>query len=149
VIFGYGLREPADPAILAVMERLLAEAPCRFESLSGATLVSELIERIRAERPSGVCLLGLPPGGLTYARRLVKRLHAAAPELSIAVGRWGTALPEIHRVALQKAGASYVGSTPAETRDHALSIARLQPVGTSAAAPQSDGSPAAGQRVST
>jgi predicted PurR-regulated permease PerM len=137
LVFGYGLREPADAAMLALMERLLAGAPCRFMALSSSTLVSELIERIRTEGPYGLCLLGLPPGGLTYARRLVKRLRAIDPELKIAIGRWGAALSDRHRDALLNAGASYVGSTPAETRDHALSISRLQPAGSATASTRS------------
>jgi hypothetical protein len=127
LILGYGLRVQTDEAVLAVMSRLLKGTHCRFLPISSSTLVSEVIERIREEKPTGICLLGLPPGGLTHARTLVKRLHAALPELKILVGRWGATLPEKHKAALLKAGASDVSRTPAETRDHALSMARLDP----------------------
>jgi hypothetical protein len=127
LILGYGLRVQTDEAVLAVMNRLLKGTHCRFLPISSSTLVSEVIERIRVERPAGICLLGLPPGGLTHARTLVKRLLGAAPELKIIVGRWGATLPEKHKSALLKAGASYVSRVPAETRDKVLSIARLDP----------------------
>jgi hypothetical protein len=128
VVFGYGLRVQTDEAVLAVMSRLLKGSPCRFVPLSSSTLVSEVLDRIREERPRGICLLGLPPGGLTHARTLVKRLHAALPDLKIIVGRWGDTLPEKHKKALLDAGASYVSRSVSETRDQALSVARLAPV---------------------
>jgi predicted PurR-regulated permease PerM len=127
VIFGYGLRVQADEAVLAVLSRLLRGTRCRFLPIPGSILVSEVIERIRKEKPAGICLLGLPPGGLTHARTLVKRLRAAVPELKIIVGRWGATLPEKHKAALVAAGANDVSRTPAETRDQALSISRLDP----------------------
>jgi predicted PurR-regulated permease PerM len=128
VVLGYGLRVQTDEAVLAVMSRLMTGSPCRFVPLSSSTLVSEVVERIRQQRPIGICLLGLPPGGLTHARTLVKRLHAALPELKIIVGRWGDTLPEKHKKALLDAGASYVSRTASETREQALSVARLAPV---------------------
>lgn len=108
------------------MSRLLDQTPCRFVALSRAVLISEVVEKIRQEKPAGLCLLGLPPGGLVHARTLVKRLRAAAPDVKIAVGRWGASLPEKYRAALIEAGANYVGRTPGETRGHAVSMAKLR-----------------------
>lgn len=130
LIFGYSLRDQADEAVLAVLSRLLEHSPCQFVPISSSTLISEVIERIRTEKPLGICLLGLPPGGLTHARTLVKRLKVAVPDVKIAVGRWGTTLPEKYRTALSEAGATYIGRTPEETQTHALSIARLRPADT-------------------
>jgi hypothetical protein len=127
VILGYGFRVQSDEAVLAVMSRLLKGTPCVFVPLSSSILISELLDRIREQRPRGICLLGLPPGGLTHARTLVKRLHTALPDLKIIVGRWGATLPEKHKQALLNAGATYVSRIPSETRAHALSLARLAP----------------------
>ncbi|WP_164103663.1 AI-2E family transporter [Candidatus Laterigemmans baculatus] len=127
LVLGYGLRDQADEALLAVMSQLLDTNHCRFVPLSRSLLISEVLEKIRNEPPAGFCLLGLPPGGLRRARTFVKRLRTAAPELKIAVGRWGPPLAEKYRAGLLEAGATYVGHTPEETRRHALSLARLQP----------------------
>ncbi|MEX0938712.1 MAG: AI-2E family transporter [Pirellulales bacterium] len=138
LILGYGMRVQTDEAVLAVMSRLLKGTHCRFSPISSSTLVSEVVERIRAEKPAGICLLGLPPGGLTHARTLVRRLLAAVPELKIIVGRWGATLPEKHKAALLRAGATYVSRTPVGTRDNVLSVARLDPAQPKATQPNSD-----------
>lgn len=127
VVFGYGVRDAADRGALAVMVRLLAGTGCRFEILSGRMLVSEVLTEVRERRPAGLVLLGLPPGGLVHTRTLCKRLRLASPDLKIAVGRWGPPLPEKQRAGLRENGATYVGHTPAETREHAVSMARLRP----------------------
>jgi hypothetical protein len=127
VIFGYGFRVQSDEAVLAVMSRLLKGAPCTFVPLSSSILVSELIDRIREQRPRGICLLGLPPGGLMHVRTLVKRLHAAVPNLKIIVGRWGATLPEKHKQAILNAGATYVSRVPSATRAQAILVAHLTP----------------------
>ncbi|HEX6984241.1 MAG TPA: hypothetical protein VF170_02640, partial [Planctomycetaceae bacterium] len=93
------------------------------------------------KRPVGLCLVGLPPGGVAHARSLCKRFRAALPELKIAVGRWGAALPEKHLAALREHGATYIGRTPTETREHVLSMARLRPA--TETAPETEPEPSA------
>lgn len=127
LVFGYGVRDAPDQAALAVLVRLLEGSGCRFEVLSGTVLVSEVVTEVRERRPIGVVLLGLPPGGLVHARTLCKRLRIALPDLTIAVGRWGPPLPERHLAGLRDNGATYVGHTPSETREHVVSMARLRP----------------------
>jgi hypothetical protein len=127
LVFGYGVRDAADRGALAVMGRLLVGTGCRFEVLSGARLVSEVLAEVRERLPAGLVLLGLPPGGLVHTRTLCKRLRLASPDLKIAVARWGPPLPDKQRAVLRDNGATYVGHTPAETREHAVSMARLTP----------------------
>ena len=127
MVLGYGVRDAADRGALTVMVRLLAGTGCRFENLSDRTRVSEVLNEVRERRPRGIVLLGLPPGGFVHTRTLCKRLRLASPDLKIAVGRWGPALSEEQRAELRNNGAAYVGHTPAETREHAVSIAQLRP----------------------
>ena len=64
-----------------------------------------------------VCLADLPPSPSSKTRYLVKRLHAALPEVRIVVGRWGPdALADDNTQALREAGATLVASTLMETR---------------------------------
>lgn len=127
VVFGYGVRDAADQVGLTILTRLLEESGCRFELLSRTMMVSDVLTAIRERPPGGLVLLGMPPGGLVRTRTICKRLRMAAPDLKIAIARWGPPLPERHRTGLRDSGATYVGYTPAETREHALSMARLRP----------------------
>ncbi|MGC1275233.1 MAG: AI-2E family transporter [Planctomycetaceae bacterium] len=127
VVFCYGIADDEDEAAAAVLEAMLYDDDCELKTLSRDRLVSEIVEELRNARPVGLCLLGIPPGGVSHARSLCKRFHAALPELKIAVGRWGPPLTEKNQAALRKQGASYVGYTPSETREHVLSMTRLKP----------------------
>ena len=56
---------------------------------------------------SVVCLADLPPSPPSKTRYLVKRLHAALPDVRILVGRWGPpALADENTQALREAGAA-------------------------------------------
>ena len=128
LIFGYGVRDATDEAGVAVLARLCDDAPCRFETLSRKMLFSEIVAAVREQKPAGIVLLAIPPGGVTHTRGLCKRLRTAAPGLKIIVGRWAKTLSEKHRAALREQGAAYIGRTPAETRECVVSVARLTPV---------------------
>lgn len=127
LVLGYAVRDPEDEAAMAVLKQVLSRDACRFEVLSRDMLLSEIVAEIRERKPAGLCLIGLPPGGLTHARSLCKRLRVLLPELKIVIGRWGRPLSEKYRTALREQGASYIGHTPAETREHVRSLTRLQP----------------------
>ena len=80
---------------------------------------------------SVVCLADLPPSPPSKTRYLVKRLHAALPDVRIVVGRWGPpALADESTQALRDAGATLVASTLAETRTYLgglVEIPRIPP----------------------
>ena len=66
-----------------------------------------------------MCLADLPPSPPSKTRYLVKRLHAALPEVRIVVGRWGPpALADDSTQALREAGANLVASTLMDTRTY-------------------------------
>ena len=66
-----------------------------------------------------MCLADLPPSPPSKTRYLVKRLHAALPDVRILVGRWGPpALADESTQVLRDAGADLVASTLAETRTY-------------------------------
>ncbi len=127
LVLGYRIRDAEDEAAVALLARLLADAPVRFEVLPRTILVSEAVERVRESAAAGICLVGISPGGVTHARSLAKRFRAALPDLKIAVGRWGRPLDEKRRTVLRDSGIAYVGRSPTETYGHVLSMARLRP----------------------
>jgi hypothetical protein len=77
---------------------------------------AELVSLVRTQNVSVVCLADLPPSPPSKSRYLVKRLHAALPDLRILVGRWGPpALADESTQNLRDAGAMLVATTLAET----------------------------------
>jgi hypothetical protein len=80
-------------------------------------LSAEMIAQAQRDQPALVCISALPPGGLSQARYLCKRLRAKLPETQILVGRWGlTTNLEQNEEQLREAGADDVDETLLATR---------------------------------
>ena len=129
------VRDEADELGLLMLSHLLDPACWTVELTSPQLLASEVIALVESTQPAVVCLGALPASGLAARTRyLSKRLRARYPELRIIVGRWG--LREEHGTArrhLEAAGATYVGTTLVETREHLQTVYGLEPVTTAAA----------------
>jgi len=98
---------------------VLDDLPIVVEITKGRMLASELVSLVQGQGVSVVCLADLPPSPPSKTRYLVKRLHAALPEVRILVGRWGPpALADDSTQLLRDAGATLVASTLAETRTY-------------------------------
>jgi hypothetical protein len=75
------------------------------------------------ENPAVICIGALPPGGVSQARYLCKRLRASFPHQKIVVIRWG--LPENaeqRRAELLAAGADVVVTSLQEARTQIASL---------------------------
>ena len=128
-MFGYATNGDADALALMMLAQLVDDLPIVIE-MSGARMqASELISLVKTQGVSVVCLADLPPSPPSKTRYLVKRLHAALPDVRILVGRWGpAALADENPQVLRDAGAALVASTLAETRTYLgglLEIARI------------------------
>lgn len=118
-VLGYAANGPADELALTMLAQLLDDLPITIEMTGTRVLASELVSMVRAAGVSIICLADLPPSPPSKSRYLVKRLHAALPELRILVGRWAPpALADESTQALRDAGATFVASTLAETRTY-------------------------------
>jgi len=126
IAIGCPARDKADQLALNMLGQLLKISGCDLEVLSTRSLSAELIDRVRQEKPALVCITALPPGGLTHASHLCKRLRALDPDLKILVGRWGQK-DNVERMKqrLLAAGASFVGSSLAETRAQAVPLIQV------------------------
>ena len=92
-------------------------------------LASELVTLVQAQGVSVICLADLPPSPPSKTRYLVKRLHAALPEVRILVGRWSPrALADDSTQLLRDAGATLVASTLIETRTYLGGLVEIPPV---------------------
>ncbi len=118
-VLGLATNGIADELALQMLGHLLDDLPIVVEITKGRMLASELVSLVRAQGVSVICLADLPPSPPSKTRYLVKRLHAALPEVRILVGRWGPlALADDSTQLLRDAGATLVASTLAETRTY-------------------------------
>jgi len=96
--------DPARPAALAVgcatkgeADRLALGMPRDVVREAGGELevvpVAELVAAVRERAGEGVkvvaCVAAVSPGGLAVVAGLCKKLKAAAPGVTVVVGRWG------------------------------------------------------------
>jgi len=116
-VLGYPTNGSADELALHMLAHLLDDLPIAVEITEERTLAADLVSLVQTRGISIVCLADLPPSPPSKTRYLVKRLHAALPEVRILVGRWGPpALADDSTQLLRDAGAALVASTLAETR---------------------------------
>ena len=116
-ILGCPAKDDTDCEGLEMLRQLLDPAHWDLEVTALETLTSELVARIADDPPAIVCIASLPPGGLSHARYLCKRLRDASPDIEILVGRWGSQRnSKLDRERLEQAGASFVTTTLLETR---------------------------------
>jgi len=125
-VLGYATNGAADELALAMLAHALHDLPIVIELTRTRMHASELVEAVRSQNVSVVCLADLPPSPPSKSRYLVKRLHATLPEVRIVVGRWSPAsLADDTTQGLRDAGAVLVASTLAETRDYLGSLVEI------------------------
>src|SRR4029434_3923151 len=116
----------ADALALQMLGHLLDDLPIVVEITKGRMLASELVSLVEAQGVSVVCLADLPPSPPSKTRYLVKRLHAALPDVRILVSRCGPpALADESTQGWRDAGAALVASTLAETRTYLGGLAEI------------------------
>ena len=118
-VLGYAVNGVADELALAMLAHVVDDLPIVVEPSSARLQAAELVALVKAQGVSVVCLADLPPSPPSKTRYLVKRLHAALPDVRILVGRWSApALADENTHVLREAGAVLVASTLAETRTY-------------------------------
>jgi predicted PurR-regulated permease PerM len=118
-VLGYAVNGAADEVALAMLAHLLDDLPIVMEITGTRMQPVELVSLIRDQKFSVVCFADLPPSPSSKTRYLVRRLHAALPELRMAVGRWAPpALADESPQALLDAGADHVASLLIESRNY-------------------------------
>jgi predicted PurR-regulated permease PerM len=128
-------RGEPDVLALRMLESLLLRENCRFRVLSHELLAAEILERVQTLGPAVLCILALPPKGLSHTRYLCKRLRAEFPPLKLLVGYLAGAANDVNqdriRERLQDAGADLVAFTLASTRSLLLTHLDLSPAASS------------------
>jgi predicted PurR-regulated permease PerM len=125
-VLGHAINGVADELALRMLAHAVDDLPIVIETTSARLQASELVSLVKAQGASVVCLADLPPSPPSKTRYLVKRLHAALPDVRILVGRWGPpALADESTQVLREAGAVLVASTLAETRTYLGGLAEM------------------------
>jgi predicted PurR-regulated permease PerM len=125
LILGCPAKDECDELALRMLEQLLEADGCQVEIASVKMLTSEMISSIKNQKPAAVVIASLPPGGLTHARYLCKRLHSHFPDAIILVGRWGqTENLEKMQAQLRSDGAHEVATTLLQSRAQILTLIR-------------------------
>ena len=91
VVLGVPARSPVDALALDMLGQLLDATRYRMQRASTVTMVSDLAAAADAAGAAVVCIAALPPGGLTHARYLCKRLRVRVPNRPIVLLRPGVA----------------------------------------------------------
>ena len=118
-MLGYAANGVPDELALTMLAQAVNDLPVTIEITNARLLASDLVSLVRTQGVSVVCIADLPPSPSSKSRYLVKRLHAALPDLRILVGRWSPpALADESTQALKEAGATLVATTLAETREY-------------------------------
>jgi hypothetical protein len=113
----------ADVLALRMLAAISAPLPLTLDIRSTHMLASELVSEVRRSGARVVCIADLPPSAPSKTRYLVRRLRSAVPDVKIVVGRWAPAeFADESVVPLREAGADFVGTTLAESRDHLRSL---------------------------
>jgi predicted PurR-regulated permease PerM len=124
-VLGYAMNGAADELALTMLAAAVDDLPIVIDTISTRLQTSELASLITARGVSIVCLADLPPSPPSKTRYLVKRLHAAVPDVRILVGRWGPpAVADESTQVLRDAGAVFVASTLEETRTYLGELAK-------------------------
>lgn len=110
-------KDAIDHTAAELFGRLLDPAHWEVEVAPANTLASEVLERVKKTDPAVVVIVALPPGGLTRARYLCKRLRAQAAGLKIVIGRWAASEDDSAGWAhLKTCGAEELAGSLAATR---------------------------------
>jgi predicted PurR-regulated permease PerM len=119
-------QDEIDEAALHMLAHALATGGVTLDLVSAEALTAEVLAAVEQATPACICVASLPPGGLAHTRYLIKRLRARFQDMCIVAGRWSATLEIAHDVGpLMAAGASRVGATLTETREHVLEMVPL------------------------
>ena len=108
-VLGLPAHHRSEELVLRMVARHLRPAGYDVQVSTTRALPTDVEARVERERPAAVLIAVLPPGGLTQARYLCRRLSRKFPDVRIIVGYWGRTR-DFDRllVKLRAAGASYV-----------------------------------------
>jgi hypothetical protein len=120
---GWPGRDESDELALTMLDQMLRLKGYTLEVISSKKLTAELLDHLKEEAPAVVCIGSLPPGGLSQARYLCKRIRQQVPGVKILVGRWGDSeKAERMEKRLREAGVDQLATTLHASRDQIIPL---------------------------
>ncbi len=112
VLFCLPARDKADELAARMFAQVLNTQGVTADAVSVKALAGEIMTRIEGSDMPLVCISALPPGAVSHARYLCKRLDRQFPDLRIIVGLWNVT-DNLERITarLTEAGADHVITT--------------------------------------
>lgn len=134
LVIGCPAHHESDELSLLMLQHVLEADGIAMQIISTRMLPTDLVDKVRRERPSAVVISVMPPSGFEQARFLCRRIHKHCEEIPVIVGAWNYQ-GNLDRliVRFRSAGAHYVTTTLLGARSHLRS---LSPSGHGLAAPQ-------------
>jgi predicted PurR-regulated permease PerM len=80
--------DDTDQLAATMLGQLLGARGYCVTVLSPTELASEMVAAVEAAKPDVVIVSALPPGAVTHARYLCKRLHGKVPDVQLIIGLW-------------------------------------------------------------
>jgi predicted PurR-regulated permease PerM len=122
LVLGCAAHHQVEELTIQLLSRALSNICC-METISTRTLPIEIEQRVQEENPAIVFIAIVPPGGVSQARHLCKRLRRRFADLKIVVGYFGK-VKDYDRLltTLRAAGASYVSTSVLQSRNQIQSL---------------------------
>ena len=122
-VLGYAANGTADELALGMLAHVVEDLPIQLDIHPARLHANALGSLLQNQKISVLCIADLPPSPPSKTRYIVKRLHAALPDLRIVVGRWAPqALADESAEGLLQDGATRVAATLLETRDYLATL---------------------------
>lgn len=123
IALGCPASDEADELALRMLAQMLRLAGHSLEVVSTEKLSAEVVAHIEKTAPAVICVGSLPPGCVSQARYLCKRIRQQSTNVKIVVGRWGDK-ENAERVErrLRGVGADLVSTTLHDTRDQIIPL---------------------------
>ena len=125
-ILGYATNGGSDELALSMLAHLLRGLPIELVIHPTRLHAAHVTALVRDQKITAIVISDLPPSSPSKTRYLVKRLHAAVPDLRIVVGRWAPpALADEMSAELKADGATHVSGTLLDTRGYLAGLLDL------------------------
>ena len=127
LVLGCAAHHASEELVVQMLGEIMPKV--HVETISTRSLPSEIEERVAAEKPAVLFIAIVPPGGLTQARYLCRRMRRKFPTLPIVVGYVGKARDFDTLLArFRTAGVRYVATSLMQTRSYIESILPKEPL---------------------
>lgn len=129
LVIGCAAHHKSEELAVRMIASTFKPDEARVEPISTRTLPADVEAKVEQDHPAALFVAIVPPGGMSQARYLCRRLRRKFPELPIVVGYFGR-FRDFDKLLtrLRAAGASYVTTSVTQTRSQLLTLLAPPPL---------------------